>query len=121
MATTTLKILREINGYKQDEVGNVLGINQNTYSRLERNPKRLTGEQAQKLAEFYNVSVVDILSESAPNITFGQNAISNNQNANGYVHSNEIHNHNGEVKALKEEIEYLRKQNSELIKALGRK
>ncbi|OJY92208.1 MAG: hypothetical protein BGP13_08575 [Sphingobacteriales bacterium 40-81] len=121
MATTTLKILREVNGHTQESIAEVLGISQNTYSRLEREPKSLSAEQAHKLSEFYNVSVVDLLSENAPHISFGQNAITNNQNANGYVHNNEIHNHNGELKALKEEIEYLRKQNSELIKALGNK
>lgn len=119
MATTTLKILRELNGHNQDEIANILGISQNTYSRLERSPKNITAEQAQKLAEFYNVSIADILSEVAPIITFNESTIGNN----GYVHNIENDNHQSanasEIASLKEEIEYLRKQNSELIKALG--
>ncbi len=39
MATSTLKILREVNDYTQDFVAeDILGISQATYARLEVNP-----------------------------------------------------------------------------------
>ncbi|HTN08708.1 helix-turn-helix transcriptional regulator [Agriterribacter sp.] len=123
MATTTLKILREVKGYKQEEIADVLGISQNTYSRLERDPKSLTAEQAQKLAEFYNVGIGDLLSEAIPVITFHQPKFDNsniaylNQVENDYRQPGNM----SEINSLKEEIEYLRQQNKELIKALGRK
>ena len=69
-----------------------------------------------KLAEFYNVDIKDLLSEATPVITFTNNTISNS--ANGFIQNNTIHSAD-EVKALKEEIEYLRLQNSELLKLVG--
>lgn len=122
MATSTLKILREINDYTQEFVAeDILGISQNTYSRLEQNPSRITAEQAQKLSELYKVSLANLLSEATPVITFKENSITNNSDsANGYIHSNSINN-TADVSALKEEIEYLRKQNADLIKALGKR
>jgi transcriptional regulator with XRE-family HTH domain len=119
MATSTLKILREVNDYTQEFVAeDILGIAQNTYSRLEQDPSRITAEQAQKLSELYKVSIANLLSEATPVITFKENTMTNS--ANGYIQTNNIQNEN-EVKALKEEILYLRQQNSELIKALGNK
>ncbi|NCU04871.1 MAG: helix-turn-helix transcriptional regulator [Chitinophagaceae bacterium] len=121
MATTTLKILREINDRTQEEIANVLGISQNTYSRLERNPKNLTSEQAQKLADFYNVNIADLLTEATPTISFNDNKIEGSNN--GYVGSIENDNRHSanasEVSSLKEEIAYLRKQNEDLIKLLS--
>lgn len=119
MATTILKIYRQVNDYEQKEIADVLGISQNSYSRLERSPENITGEQAKKLAEFYNVDIKDLLSEATPIITFKENAITKNSNATGYIQNNTNHVNDNEVKALKEEIEYLRKQNMELLKALG--
>jgi transcriptional regulator with XRE-family HTH domain len=122
MATSTLKILREVNNYTQEFIAeDILGISQNTYSRLEQQPNKITAEQAQKLSELYKVSIANLLSEATPVITFKENTVTNNTNAvNGYIQSNTNHN-NEEVQALKEEIEYLRKQNTELIKALASK
>jgi len=122
MATTSLKIYRQVNGYEQKEIAEVLGISPNTYSRLEKNPVNITGEQVKKLAEFYNVEIKDLLSEATPVITFKENAVTKNTNpVTGYIHSNTVHSNENEVKSLKEEIDYLRKQNTELIKALGEK
>lgn len=121
MATTTLKILREIKGYKQEEIAEVLGISQNTYSRLERAPQNLSVEQAQKLADFYNVDVDDLVSESAPTILFSHNTIESSNN--GIVKNVENDNRKSVkedvLNSLKEEIEYLRKQNLELVKAIA--
>jgi transcriptional regulator with XRE-family HTH domain len=120
MATSTLKILREVNNYTQEFIAeDILGISQNTYSRLEQQPNKITAEQAQKLSDLYKVSIANLLSEATPVITFKENTVTNNTNAvNGYIQSNTNHN-NEEVKALKEEIEYLRQQNTDLIKALS--
>ncbi|MBX2925431.1 MAG: helix-turn-helix transcriptional regulator [Chitinophagaceae bacterium] len=127
MATTTLKILREVNGYTQESIAEVLGISQNTYSRLERDPKSLNAEQAQKLSEFYNVSIGDLLSEVAPIITFQQITNSNNTNSanGGYFHSNVNQSVDSElVKALQAQNELLAKQNEELmelVRSIGKK
>ncbi len=117
-----LKILRELNDYTQGFVGeDVLGISQNTYSRLEKNPENLTAEQAQKLSELYNVSISDLLSDAAPIITFKESIKQNPKSANGYFQHQTNQYHENEVPSLKSEIEYLRKQNMELLKLVGNK
>lgn len=121
MNTTTLKILRDLHGYKQEELAEVLSISQNSYSRLERNPKSLTADQAQKLAEFYNVAITDILSESMPVLIFRDNKIESSNN--GYVghieNDNRLSANADLIASLKAELDFLRKQNLELIKALA--
>lgn len=123
MATTNLKILREVYDHTQEEIANVLGISQNTYSRLERDPKNLTSEQAKKLSDFYNVSVLDLLSESKAIVSFEHPKFDTANNA--YV--NQVENDNrttanvSEINSLKEEIAFLRKQNEELMKLLADK
>ncbi len=122
MATSTLKILREVNDYTQEFVAeDILGISQNTYSRLEQNPSKITAEQAQKLADLYKVSIGTLLSEATPVLTFRENTISTS--ANGYIQNNTIQNEN-ETEVLKEQNALLIKQNAELmelVKVLGGK
>lgn len=126
MATSTLKILREVNNYTQEFVAeDILGISQNTYSRLEQNPNKLTAEQAQKLADLYKVSIANLLSEAAPIITFTNSIKENNHSGtNGYSHSQNVQFDEVTIKVLREQNELLIKQNAELmslVKALGGK
>jgi transcriptional regulator with XRE-family HTH domain len=131
MATSTLKILREVNDYTQEYIAEeILGISQNTYSRLEQSPDKITAQQAQKLSDLYKVSIANLLSEATPIITFQSKSISENNENNGSTFgysngsTNTNHSHDGEVKALKAQNELLIKQNAELmelVKALGGK
>ncbi len=125
MATSTLKILREVNDYTQDFVAeDILGISQPTYARLEQNPSKITAEQAQKLSDLYKVSIANLLSESTPVITFKDSIKENNYGTTGYQHSNTNNFHEGEVNVLKAQNELLLKQNAELmelVKVLGGK
>ncbi|MBX3253284.1 MAG: helix-turn-helix transcriptional regulator [Chitinophagaceae bacterium] len=125
MATSTLKILREVNDYTQDYIAEeVLGISKSTYARLEQDPSKINAAHAQRLADLYNVSLANLLSEATPIITFKDSVKANNNGTTGYQHSNTNNFHEGEVKALKEQNELLIKQNAELmelVKALGGK
>ncbi len=127
MATSTLKILREVNDYTQDFVGEeILGISQATYARLEANPARITAEQAQKLSDLYKVSIANLLSEATPIVTFQSKSISENSNNGniGFVQSQTNQFDETTMKVLKEQNELLIKQNTELmelVKALGGK
>lgn len=129
MATSTLKILREINDYTQEFIAeDVLGVSQTTYARLEQDPSKIKAEHAQKLADLYKVSIANLLSEATPIITFQSKSIADNNSgsASGYqnANTNTNHFHEGEVKALKDQNELLIKQNAELmelVKALGGK
>jgi transcriptional regulator with XRE-family HTH domain len=120
MGTSTIRILREVNGYKQDYVAEILEMSQNTYSRLEQDPSSINAKQAQKLSELYNVSIANLLSDATPVLTFRENSITNNStSAIGYNQGTIIQSSEKEIKALKEEIEYLRKQNSDLLRIVG--
>lgn len=122
MATSTLRILREVNDYTQDFVAEeILQISQPSYARLEQNPSKITGEQAQKLSELYGVSIANLLSEASPIVTFKEKSITGNNTANGYVQIQTITNKESEIASLKDEIQYLRKQNQELLKIVGEK
>lgn len=50
-----MRVLRESNGFTQEYVGNYLGIEQNTYSKLESGQIRLTTDRVKLLAELYHV------------------------------------------------------------------
>lgn len=129
MGASKLKIFRELNDYTQQHVADVLGITQNTYSRLEHNPAKLTAEQAGKLSELYNISVPDLLSNETPIIFSNSNSTIDK---NGFFSSNyefqkdslerEIQSlkeaFSREVRNLKEEVEYLREQNKQLLALL---
>lgn len=126
MATSTLKILRELNDYTQEFVAeDVLGISQTTYARLEQSPSKITAEQAQKLADLYNVSLANLLSEATPIITFKESVKENTQSGtNGFSQNQNVQFDEATRKALQEQNEFLIKQNielMELVKALGGK
>ena len=126
MATSTLKILREVNDYTQEFVAeDVLSISQTTYARLEQNPSKITAEQAQKLSDLYKVSIANLLSEATPVITFKDSINENHQSGtNGYTQSQNVQFDQSTIKTLQAQNEILVKQNAELmelVKVLGGK
>lgn len=87
--TTTMRILRESKGYSQEYVGSVLGIEQNTYSKLESGQIRLTLERICKLAELYEVSADLLVSSELPivnynNGKFSKGIVNNENGASNY-------------------------------------
>lgn len=126
MATSTLKILREINDYTQEFIAeDVLGISQTTYARMEQDPSKIKAEHAQKLADLYKVSIANLLSEATPIITFKDAVKENTQSGtNGFSQNQNVQFDEAARKALLEQNELLIKQNAELmelVKALGGK
>lgn len=59
-----LKMLRKLNKLNQTQIAKVIGIEQSTYGKYERNEIPLNEIYAKKLADFYNVSVSFILNDS---------------------------------------------------------
>ena len=104
-----LRLLRVVNDCKQQEIADILNMSQNTYSRLEGNPKTITVGQARKLAAFYKISLEDLLSDKTPEINFG-NAKAIRQEGT-----------TSEIASLVEERDFLRNQSKELLKLLGKK
>lgn len=131
---SALKVLREVNNYTQEYVAEHIGVDQSTYSKIERNARNLRADQAEKLSELYNVGIADILSPEGLTFHFSGNIEKNN----GYVQNNyeeqkdsvdkiiqakddAINAYRSEIKSLKEEIEYLRTQNKQLLELVGKK
>ena len=123
---SNLRVLREINNYTQEYVASQIGVDQSTYSKIERNPKIIKGEQAEKLAELYDVGVGDILSPGVT-ISFSNSTFSDK----GYVHNlhEEIHNaalekviaaKDGEIKNAKRRTRLLEKAKQSAIGTVGR-
>jgi transcriptional regulator with XRE-family HTH domain len=123
---SNLRVLREINNYTQEYVASQIGVDQSTYSKIERNPRVLKAEQVEKLAQLYDVGVGDIL---APSVSI---SFENTQKGYGYINNlNEefqpealekiIAAKDDQIKDLKEQLEFLKNQNSQLLALLGEK
>ena len=61
-----LRDLREDRDLKQTDIAQMLGIHQTVYSRYERGYQTIPLEHLVKLAEFYQVSVDDLLENWKP-------------------------------------------------------
>lgn len=119
-----LKILREVNNYTQEFIAEALGVDQSTYSKLEKNPKNLKAEQAEKLAKLYEMEVSDILSSDIV-ISFTHNTIDK-----GYIHNHYdqkemiqvlLADKDKQIDFLKGEMDHIKKQNDQLLKMLESK
>ncbi len=61
-----LRDLREDRDLKQTDIAKMLGIHQTVYSRYERGHQTIPLEHLVRLAEFYQVSVDDLLEHWKP-------------------------------------------------------
>jgi len=86
---TTMRILRESKGYSQQYVGSVLGIEQNTYSKLESGQIRLTLDRVSKLAKLYEVSTDLLVSSELPIVNYN-----NGKFSKGIVNTENYISHN---------------------------
>lgn len=127
LSNSKLKIFRELNNLTQKHVGEeVLGISQNTYSRLEQNPKRITKEQAEKLAELYNITVEQLLSNDNPIVSFHNNTIDKAFIQNYYETQKElidaiIIEKDKQISFLKSELEIAKGQLTHLLSKIADK
>lgn len=105
-----IKFLRELNNLSQGDVAEKLFMNQNTYSRYEADPSKLTSEHYDGLSKLYSVPV-EALKNEDPFIVI-------TNNINGYIqtqfnHSKDlldklIESKNETIKSLQAEVEYWR-------------
>ncbi|MEO6979652.1 MAG: helix-turn-helix transcriptional regulator [Mucilaginibacter sp.] len=78
-----IRLIREMRGLSQENVATLLGIGQNTYSRIETNQTRLDAKMLEKIADVFGVSPMDILSTQPAIINFQSNK--GTQQSIGYV------------------------------------
>lgn len=92
--TSTMRILRESKGFSQEYVGSVLGIEQNTYSKLENGQIQLTLERITKLAKLYDVSAELLISSELPIVNYNNGKFSKgivNHENNDYSYFKELY------------------------------
>jgi transcriptional regulator with XRE-family HTH domain len=97
-----LKKLREFRNYSQDFVASKLGKKQNAYSRMESGETRIKEEEILKLAELFEVTPAQLMSEDPVVIR-----ISNTKVENGGIFNGNLQNLYYEQKM---EIEFLKNQ-----------
>jgi len=65
-----IRTLRDLKGYSQEYIAGKLDIAQNTYSKLEADPSKLSVDTLEKIAAILEVSVNDLLSEEPMVLNF---------------------------------------------------
>ncbi len=66
MTTFSLRDLREKHNFTQEQMAQIIGISRPTYIRLEGDRTDLSFKQAQKIAEYFHISLDDLAQESHP-------------------------------------------------------
>jgi transcriptional regulator with XRE-family HTH domain len=109
-----IRKLRGLKGLSQDNMAHDLGISQKAYSDIETGETDLTIKRLDQISKVLGVSLGELLS-------FDDRLMFNNHNQQSGNVANIIVQQNEEmVKSLKEEIAYLREENSKLIGLLSK-
>ncbi|MCT1526215.1 helix-turn-helix domain-containing protein [Sphingobacterium hotanense] len=122
-----LRIFRELNNYTQKYIAEeILHISQNTYSRLENNPRKITKEQAEKLADLYNLTIDQLLSNDTPIVSFSNNTIDKAFIQNYYETQRDlldavIEEKDKQIEFLKTELDALKAQFAKLLEKVADK
>jgi transcriptional regulator with XRE-family HTH domain len=126
-----LKKIRLLRGLKQEEMANILHVSTQAYSKLERNETKMDDQRLQQIALFLNTSPEAIKDFDESNL-FVNNVSGGHDNKNQSGHTVINHFYGDEslsilqktveqqtemIAALKEEIEFLRKQVEILTKS----
>ncbi len=110
-----IRKIRNIKGFSQEYVSDLLNISQTAYSDIENNKTKLNLERIQEIAKIFEIDTNDL-------ILFDENQVFNNtfnENAKGFFNVQKVINENFEnerksytnqINNLKEEITYLRKK-----------
>jgi transcriptional regulator with XRE-family HTH domain len=124
-----LKKIRLLRGLKQEEMANILHVSTQAYSKLERNETKMDDQRLQQIALFLNTSPEAIKDFDESNL-FVNNVSGGHDNKNQSGHTVINHFYGDEslsilqktveqqtemIAALKEEIEFLRKQVEHLL------
>lgn len=123
MYGTKIRAFRTLRGLSQEYVANQLGINQNSYSRIETNQqKKIDIDTLKKIAEVLGVTVADITSNE-PIIIQNQ---ASNQGTQGIGHIEHFYTDQKDLyqqllDTKDKEIERLTKQNEKLMNMLEKK
>lgn len=68
-----IRTIRELRGFSQETLASMIGIEQNTFSRIETNQTKLSTEMLEKIAKALGVSPMDIISSEPTVVNFASN------------------------------------------------
>ena len=103
-----LRTLRKIHGFKQEYLGNLLGLSQTGYSKIETGEVDINIKHLNKLAELYNITPDKLL--SADNMTVSIETVNNNDQGIVVNHGSISHYHdqlNQRLQNLESKLESL--------------
>lgn len=124
-----LRILREFHKLTQADVAEKLNISPTAYSRIELNMSKLGVDQAQALAQIFQVSLPDLISNENPIISFTYKDSVTVENSPGYINhryenSKEalelmMQAKDNEIASLKDQVKHLQEQVNMFTSMLG--
>ncbi|MFZ7253926.1 MULTISPECIES: helix-turn-helix domain-containing protein [Avibacterium] len=113
----TVRTMREINQFTQEEMAEKLGISLNGYSKLERGISKLSLEKLEKIAEIFHINVSELYSATEKGFfcLFSENS---QNNSVYYANSDAVAQENEKLKLIITHKEELLKQKEKEIKQL---
>lgn len=116
-----IKRYREARNFTQNYMAEQLDISQNTYSKIESGTIKLTVDRLEQTSDLLNVPIEDILSSSDDqHFNFHNSTI---EKFYGYIENIQEDNKellNTTIQILNEQINYLRKENENLIAIISK-
>ncbi|MCR6641096.1 MAG: helix-turn-helix domain-containing protein [Sporocytophaga sp.] len=109
-----IRKLRELKGFKQENMAELLGVSQSSYSKMESDEMEISKERLEQISKILGLSVQDIMSFDE-HMFFNQmnshsSGYNNNQHGTGYT-INQYGMHDNERKLYEEKIKMLEEKN----------
>lgn len=105
-----IRLMREYMGFSQEFIADKLGITQQAYSQIEKNPEKTTLKRLKDIADILQVSLVTLLGEDETYVlqNFNQSGGNAATQMNVTPSNNEREIYDRLISELKEEILFLR-------------
>ena len=105
-----IRLMREYMGFSQEYIADKLGITQQAYSQIEKNPEKTTLKRLKDIADILQVNLVTLLGEEETYIlqNFNQSGGNAATQMNVTPSNNEREIYDRLISELKEEILFLR-------------
>lgn len=104
----TIKMLREVKNWSQEEMSEKLNISKSSYARWENGESQLKLHQLEKVAEVFQIDVLDLLKLSKQNVFLGIVMGDVGENGTGHKQINGGNEYaQSEIEKLQLQVEYL--------------
>lgn len=117
-----IRVLREFNGWTQEQMAELMEISTNGYARLERGESKLKIEHLEKVAQLFKIDVADLMNATDKGVLFLLSDTENAFGSNYNYYGNDAHIHEIEKLKLilqhKDELLAQQKNEIELLKTL---